>query len=415
MRFYFPDSQDQVDPAFDMHREEHPPFHVRQRDDRYAHEVLTVRPYDGMLISKAMVDGVGQQNGRYTVPQRHRLYRQGARRFFRLEAVDGPPLQTLGDCGAFTYVDEPEPPVTADEVIDFYEGCGFDAGISVDHVILGFRSEAQASLKGTDDVDPAWKERQRITLELAAEFRRRHGERRCGFEAVGAAQGWSPSSMADCVAELQRIGYRRVALGGMVPLKNAQVLEVLRAVHDVRLPETQLHLLGLTRVEHLHDFARYGVTSFDSTSPFYRAFKDDTDNYFTRERRYTAIRIPPVDGNAKVKRAIKSGVIEHDIAHAAEQRCLDLVRAYGHRGAPVDDVLDALEAYHQLFDQRVRTDPYRQTLEARPWETCRCGICGDVGIDVVLFRGTERNKRRGFHNVAVFAEQLRTKVQEGRR
>ena len=58
MRFFFPDSQDQIDPSFDFETEERSPFRVRQRDDRYAHEVLSPAPYAGMLVSKAMVDGV---------------------------------------------------------------------------------------------------------------------------------------------------------------------------------------------------------------------------------------------------------------------------------------------------------------------------------------------------------------------
>jgi hypothetical protein len=43
MKFFFPDSQDQVDPRFDFESEEHSPFRVRQRDDRYAHG--TSRPW----------------------------------------------------------------------------------------------------------------------------------------------------------------------------------------------------------------------------------------------------------------------------------------------------------------------------------------------------------------------------------
>ena len=57
MRFYFPDSQDQIDPSFDFDTEERSPFRIRQRDDLYAHEVLTPVPYSGMLVSKAIVDG----------------------------------------------------------------------------------------------------------------------------------------------------------------------------------------------------------------------------------------------------------------------------------------------------------------------------------------------------------------------
>ena len=53
MQFFFPDSQDQVNPLFDMITEEHVPHRVRQRDDRYAHEVLSASPFDGILITAA--------------------------------------------------------------------------------------------------------------------------------------------------------------------------------------------------------------------------------------------------------------------------------------------------------------------------------------------------------------------------
>src|SRR5206468_11119957 len=80
--FFFPDSQDQVDPSYDFERESSSPDRVRQRDDRYAHEVISPAPYTGILLSKALVDGPGSK---YTFAQRHRLYRLGVRRFFRLD------------------------------------------------------------------------------------------------------------------------------------------------------------------------------------------------------------------------------------------------------------------------------------------------------------------------------------------
>ena len=52
MKFYFPDSQDQVSPTYDFIHDEHSPLRVRQRDDRYAHEVLAMRPYDGILYRR---------------------------------------------------------------------------------------------------------------------------------------------------------------------------------------------------------------------------------------------------------------------------------------------------------------------------------------------------------------------------
>src|SRR3954454_17982991 len=166
MRFYFPDSQDQIDPSFDFETEERSPYRIRQRDDRYAHEVLDPVPYSGMLISKAMVDGVGGA-GRYSAQQRQRLYRVGIRDFFRLDAVPGPRLDTLGDCGAFSYVRDSEPPYSVDDVIDFYEGIGVDAGISLDHVLLGFELHPPLS----DDLLPAeWPRRRQLTLDLAERF-----------------------------------------------------------------------------------------------------------------------------------------------------------------------------------------------------------------------------------------------------
>src|SRR5437762_9062097 len=44
--------------------------------------------------------------------------------------------------------------------------------------------------------------------------------------------------------------------------------------------------------------------------------------------------------------------------------------------------------------------PY--TTLFRSWKSCDCDICKRIGIHVILFRGAERNRRRGFHNIFVF-------------
>jgi hypothetical protein len=83
MKFFFPDSQDQVDPSFDFVTEERDPRRVRQRDDRYAHEVLAPAPYDGVRVSKTIVDGTARASaGKYTSAQRQRLYSEGSEAFF---------------------------------------------------------------------------------------------------------------------------------------------------------------------------------------------------------------------------------------------------------------------------------------------------------------------------------------------
>ena len=158
------------------------------------------------------------------------------RGFFRLP--EG--VETLGDCGAFNYVNEPEPPYTVNEVLDFYEQCGFDAGVSVDHIILGFRRDLS-------DAPEEWKERRRISLTLAEKFKAAAEERGSSLKLLGAAQGWDPASYADSVRQLQDMGYDRIALGGMVPLKTTDILACLLTIDRIRRRRRSLHLLGITR------------------------------------------------------------------------------------------------------------------------------------------------------------------------
>jgi hypothetical protein len=411
MRFYFPDSQDQIDPSFDFITEERSIYRVRQRDDHYAHEALRTPPFDGLLVSKAIVDGLPGATGKYTVAQRQRLYRVGVRSFFRLDHEAGPRIDTLGDCGAFTYVRDEVPPYTPDEVIDFYDGCGFDLGISIDHVILGYDPAAD-----DDPVHPNrddWQRRQEITLQLASDFRARARTRKARFKPVGVAQGWSPASYATAVQALQRIGYTRIALGGMVPLKTREILACLQAVNRVRHARTQLHLLGISRCENVDVFAANGVTSFDSTSAFRQSFKDDTDNFYALDRTYTALRVPQVDGNPKLKARIRAGQVPQADALRLERQCLESLRGYDRGAVKIGPVLNALSDYDRLCDdtRKDRTESYRRTLEDQPWRSCRCGLCETVGIEIALFRGSERNKRRGFHNLHVFRQRLRRELE----
>jgi hypothetical protein len=409
MRFFFPDSQDQVDPGFEFITEERDPLRVRQRDDLYAHEVLDPPPFHGLLVSKSIVDGYSDGSaGKYTGAQRRRLYREGARQFFRLDHARGP-LRIMGDCGAFSYVKETYPPYSVDDVIDFYDGCGFDYGIAVDHVI--FQYEPQAS---RDDVRATeWVRRQDITLTLANDFRKRCKVRRVCFQPLGVAQGWSPQSYAAAVAELQRIGYRRIALGGMVQLKTREILDCLRAVDDKRRSDTQLHLLGISRCDDIPTFAKHGVTSFDSTSPFRQAFKDDRDNYYTFGSTYVALRVPQVEGNFKLRKRIASGEVDQRKAITLERSALRSLRDYEAGTASLDDTLSALQNYSQVWDGKIdRSVAYRRTLQDRPWRECTCALCQTLGIEIAVFRGAERNKRRGFHNLHVFRNRLRAQLGE---
>lgn len=407
MKYFLPDAQDLVDPSFDFVRERRSATRLRQRDDQYAHELFAGPAFDGILVSKGIVDGFDKTGSRYTLAQRHRLLRSGAREFFRLDATKAH-LTIMGDCGAFTYVQEKVPPYTIDDVLGFYLECGFDLGVSVDHVILAFDRRLDDD---PTQVPADLRERQELTLVLARDFLHRCKKDKLALKPLGVAQGWSPRSYAHSVRELQKIGYDYIAVGGMVPLKTPEILASLTAIDEVRSPKTRLHLLGVTRTEHLEAFARMGVASFDSTSPLRQAFKDESDNYYTPDRTYSAVRVPQVEGNPKLQKMISSGQVSQDRARAFERSCLQELARLDGGGGSLDETLDALRRYEEFCGvKKDHTEEYREVLTERPWKKCPCEVCKNLGHHVILFRGAERNRRRGFHNVWVFYRRLQKQI-----
>lgn len=395
MRFYFPDSQDQIDPVFDFNREATTNLlRVRQRDERYAHEVLSPPPYGGILISMAAVDGVDGRSGRYTAAQRRRLLREGARDFFRLPDD----MMSMGDCGSFSWASKPAPRVSVEDVVDFYERSQVDAGLALDHIIFDYQPHRSPH--------DEWVRRWRLTLELALEFKLESDRRRSSYEPVGVAQGWSPKSYADAVWWLQRFGYRRIAIGGMATSKSTAILDVLHAIAEVRKPKTELHLLGAGRVDHMEAFARYGVTSFDTTSPFRRAFTDAKHNYHLGGSSWVALRVPTCD-TAKLSFAVTSSKVGYARALATERATMTALRRFNSGEIDVEQALEPLCEYQRMHSPTGDYEhAYRAALQDRPWTRCRCQLCRTCGIEIMLFRGIQRNKRRGFHNLANFAAMM---------
>ncbi len=407
MKFFLPDSQDLVDPTFDFERERRSVARQRQLDDLYAHEIFSTPAFDGLLVSKGIVDGFGALGSRYTAAQRHRLLRRGAPAFFRLDRAPHP-LKIMGDCGAFTYVAEDVPPYSVDEVLEFYESCRFDMGVSLDHVILEFKPAADTPGSGVE-IPESVRDRQKLTLELAEKFLHKHKAGRHSFEPLGVAQGWSPKSYAVAVKALQKMGYGYIALGGMVPLKTPELRMCLEEIQTVRKPGTRLHLLGVTRTEHLEEFSRLGVASFDSTSPLRQAFKDDRDNYYSDTYKYTAIRIPQVEGNPGLQRKISSGQVSQEQARRLERASLEAMKLFEEGRRTPSQVVEVLMEYERFYDpdtKKSHAAAYEKTLTDAPWRRCPCEVCQSLKYHVILFRGAERNRRRGFHNIWTLYRQL---------
>lgn len=426
MKFFYADSLDLVDPRFDFIEERSTRVdRIPQRDDVYAHELMTPRPYDGILVSKSLFreGGGSTSGGKYSVAQRHRFLREGAQKFLRFPpdgTFDDDKFPILGDCGAFAYKDEEEPPYTIDEIVEFYEVGGFTHGISLDHLILQFDRSmdvvppSQWSLPQVASSDESrLREAHRrfdLTLQNASKFLARCQTSGVRFTPLGAAQGWSPASYRKSVRALLGMGYKYVAIGGLVPLKTSEIRAIVDEVRVETGGKVPLHLLGVTRLTEFTSFQRAGVVSFDSSSPVIQAFMDARDNYYSSNAQghYTAVRVPQSDGPRMLRR-IREGVISQSDVVRRERDAMTSLRAYASRVQTLDDVLAALQSYDELAEGKSRTrwDRVRRTLSDRPWEDCTCSVCQALGVDVIIFRGANRNRRRGFHNLWWTHEQLR--------
>src|SRR3546814_20163254 len=45
---------------------------------------------------------------------------------------------------------------------------------------------------------------------------------------------------------------------------------------------------------------------------------------------------------------------------------------------------------------------YERSLADRPWKQWPCASCHSLSIDVFIFRASNRNKRRGIHNLGIY-------------
>ncbi|MBZ0264222.1 hypothetical protein K8I28_06100 [bacterium] len=409
MLYFYPDNQDYVDPRFDFQNEKQAPDRIPQRDDRYAHEMLVEPPYDGLLVSRAVIQGLSGQ-GRYSLTQRERLRRVGIHEFLRYpsrENISSNKYEIMGDCGAFSYVNESIPPIKVKELHDFYDQLGFDYGISLDHIILGFNPKYD-SPSLFDTIPDEFKRRQNITMSLAEDFFRVCKSSKSKFIPIGVAQGWSPNSYRYAVEQLLKVGYDYIALGGMITLRTKEILSVLKSISEALPSSINLHLLGIGRTEHLEDFSTLGVTSFDSTSPLRKAFKDPKDNYFSDSGKYVAIRIPQASKHIGLKKLILAGRVNQTEAFDFEKRCLNSLRDYDSGKVSLEHVIEVLKAYYDLINlHKLNLNLTVKTLKEKPWNKCKCKICQDIGVEVIIFRGSERNRRRGFHNLYTFYQTLK--------
>ena len=431
MKFLYSDTQDYVDPAYDFLNDRNSPTRERYWDDVYAHELMKPAPYDGLLVSMSAIrqaEGVSSSKVRYSTKEEQRMLRDGARKFLR---YDGPAFKDsmlMGDCGAFAYVDHDKPAYSPEEVVEFYTEAGFTHGVSPDHIIF----DCDLSNPKYDEVAPATLARYKVTQANAQAFIDLVRETDAPFEPMGAVQGWSPESMAQAAVGLENMGYKYLAIGGLVPLKVEVIHVVLQALRKAIKPEMKIHLLGFAKADKIHEFTGYGLTSFDSTSPLIRAFKDAKANYYMDSPGggldyYTAIRIPQAMENTRLVQGIKRGIFSAEDLQRREQKALFALRSFDRGEESAASTLNAVMDYHRFLVEGESEDVARQgkdlakmkdmvgrTLQDAPWKRCNCDVCSAVGVEVIIFRSSNRNKRRGFHNLGVYHKHVQTTMENAR-
>ena len=423
MKFIYADCLDTIDPQYDFINDLHGEGRVKYWDDRFAHEYMDRPPYDGILVSRGIV-GDHLFNGKYTESEAMRFRRDGARKFLRYSEEKFPDGLVFGDCGAFQYVRAPEPPYTPEDMIEFYDDGGFTHGCSIDHIIFDFDPSLDQEGPTCSRISEDAKQRYEITLDLAEKFFKVSRQIRGKFTPLGVIQGWSPQSMARAAQSLVRMGYGYLAVGGLVPLKVDEIHQALSAIREVLSPEIKIHLLGFAKADQLAEFVRYKIAGFDSSSPMIRAFKDDRRNYYLKNGKgsityFKAVRIPQATENNTLRKKIRTGKCSQEDMLAHEAKCLSRIRRYADHKAGLEETVVALREYSEVLlrndnesedrnNARVEKlcNEYTQTLSARPWEKCRCRACRECGVEVIIFRSSNRNKRRGMHNLAVFYEHL---------
>jgi len=349
-------------------------------------------------------------------------------------------LEVFGDCGAFSYVDEEEPWYETEDVIEYYDTIGVDYGASVDHLVVDTIYVTETVEEKLEDGTVVIKQKKRkeqmaederkrriqLTLENALEFLKLHKKRGYKFTPVGVAQGWTPDTYADSVTQLLKIGYTYIALGGLARSSASTVLNVLKAAKRAveEFPgssnEVRFHLFGVAKLTLIDELPKYGVASIDSASYLRKAWLRSGQNYLGADGQwYTAIRVPQ-SYHPKVREYIRENGKSLEEVQAQEQFCLQMLQRYSDAGLPaaeLDRLLDAIVEYdthllrfgddgQSLRNKVISREKYKRTLETRPWESCPCEVCQGLGVHVLIFRGTNRNKRRGFHNTWTFYRRL---------
>ncbi len=419
MKFFVPEWDDKVDANYDFINDNHSGS-PSERKSNYIWHIFGWEnvPIDGVLISRAKAED--------TKSKYQKMREEGFYSYLDLPKE----IETISDCGAFDYREEDEPRYEPKDMMEFYYDIGVTTGVTIDHLITK-----------EDQEDKNY--RFNITLENAKKMYDLWVNNDKYYENIrlmGAVQGWDAGSYVKGAKELMDYGFRYIGLGGLVRTSTNRMEKIIRkvgkAVKSFERSEEEkvdIHLFGFARSQLFDVAARSGITSFDSASMLRRAWLGVQNNYHqSSERQYGGLRVRytksvvrSLKKSAKEKKEedeelseLEKLVLEDEEEakkriKKEEQKTLKLLREYDKGNTDFEDVFSQLKRYEEISgDPEKNLEYYRETLKARPWEKCDCPICNDLGIEVCIFRGNNRNRRRGFHNTNIFYNEFRDQIPE---
>ena len=167
-----------------------------------------------------------------------------------------------------------------------------------------------------------------------------------------------------------------------------------------------MHVFGVARLEAIEKFTQLGVSSVDSAGMLRQAWLSSSSNYYSPDmNHYTAIRVPPSENKEK---SCKKREIPFETLLAKEKECLANLRKFDEGKVSLKKALSSVMTYDELTGGNGKLEEsYKRTLTEKPWKSCPCKLCKDTGIDIIIFRRNNRNRRRGFHNTWVYYNEFK--------
>lgn len=154
--------------------------------DKYAHELYATPNYDGILVSKIVLDKSAKKDSRLK-RQEEFINFFGLRKhiILRMEKLASAFCDNQSWVTAvLSATSKRTAPYRTNEILEYYEQFGFTYGVSIDHLIVG--PFAKPGIR---------EQRYELTLKNAEDFIRKHQARGHAFTPIGVAQGGTQNPM----------------------------------------------------------------------------------------------------------------------------------------------------------------------------------------------------------------------------